>query len=242
MPPKYLNDMVLKQSSRGDDMLDAIWISLKVAAVSMLVILIPGIALGWLLARRRFVGQSFLHSFLYLPMVIPPVVTGYLTLLVFGKQGVIGKWLDRFLGVSLAFDWTGAVLISSIVGLPLLVRSVKLSIEMIDHRFNDASAVLGAGPVRTFYSITLPLAGPGIFAGLILAFARSLGEFGATVIFAGNIPGKTQTIALAVYSMIQTPGGDSAAMQLSAVSVVLAIIAVKTSDYLGRKVQAVGVS
>jgi molybdate transport system permease protein len=223
-------------------MFDAIWISLKVATVSMLVILVPGIILGWLLARRRFAGQSVLHSLLYLPMVIPPVVTGYLTLLVFGRQGWIGQWLDRFCGVSLAFDWTGAVLVSSIVGLPLLVRSVKLSMEMVDRRFNDASAVLGAGPVRTFCSITLPLAGPGIFAGLILAFARSLGEFGATVIFAGNIPGKTQTIALAVYSMIQTPGNDSAAIQLAAISVILAILAVIASDYLGRKMQTAGVN
>lgn len=216
-------------------MLDAVWISLKVAFVSTLVILVPGIALGWLLARRRFAGQSVLHSLLYLPMVVPPVVTGYLTLLVFGRQGWIGQWLDRFFGISLAFDWTGAVLVSSIVSLPLLIRSVKLSMEMIDRRFNDASAVLGAGPVRTFFSITLPLAAPGIFAGLILAFARSLGEFGATVIFAGNIPGKTQTIALAVYSMIQTPGGDNAAMQLAAISVILAILAVMASDYLSRK-------
>jgi molybdate transport system permease protein len=234
--------MGLKQSSREDDMFDAIWISLKVASVSMLVILVPGIALGWLLAKRRFIGQSFLHSLLYLPMVIPPVVTGYLTLLVFGKHGFIGKWLDQYCGISLAFNWTGAVLVSSIVGLPLLVRSVKLSMEMIDRRFNDASSVLGAGPVRTFCSITLPLAGPGIFAGLILAFARSLGEFGATVIFAGNIPGKTQTIALAVYSMIQTPGGDTAAMQLATVSVVLAVLAVITSDYLGRKMQTMGIN
>jgi molybdate transport system permease protein len=223
-------------------MVDAIWISLKIASVSMLVILVPGIILGWLLARQKFIGRSLLHSILYLPMVIPPVVTGYLTLLVFGKHGFIGKWLDRFCGVSLAFDWTGAVLVSSIVGLPLLVRSVKLSMEMIDRRFNDASAVLGAGPVRTFCSVTLPLAGPGIFAGLILAFARSLGEFGATVIFAGNIPGKTQTIALAVYSMIQTPGGDTAAMQLATVSVVLAVLAVIASDYLGRKMQMSGVN
>ncbi|MEJ5259488.1 MAG: molybdate ABC transporter permease subunit [Anaerohalosphaeraceae bacterium] len=222
-------------------MLDAVWISLKVASVSMLVILVPGIALGWLLARRRFAGQSVLHSLLYLPMVIPPVVTGYLTLLVFGRQGWIGKWLDRFWGISLAFDWTGAVLVSSIVSLPLLVRSVKLSVEMIDRRLNDASAVLGATPVRTFCTITLPLAGPGIFAGLILAFARSLGEFGATVIFAGNIPGKTQTIALAVYSMIQTPGGDRAAMQLAAISVILAVLTVIASDYLERKMRAAGV-
>jgi molybdate transport system permease protein len=126
--------------------------------------------------------------------------------------------------------------------MPLLVRSVKLSMEMIDRRFSDASAVLGAGPVRTFYSITLPLAGPGIFAGLILAFARGLGEFGATVIFAGNIPGKTQTIALAVYSMIQTPDGDAAAMRLATISVVLAVLAVIASDYLSRKMQTVGVN
>lgn len=223
-------------------MFDAVWISLKVASVSMLVILVPGIGLGWLLARRRFVGQSLLHSLLYLPMVIPPVVTGYLTLLVFGKHGFIGRLLDHYCGISLAFNWTGAVLVSSIVSMPLLVRSVKLSMEMIDRRFSDASAVLGAGPVRTFYSITLPLAGPGIFAGLILAFARGLGEFGATVIFAGNIPGKTQTIALAVYSMIQTPDGDAAAMRLATVSIVLAVLAVITSDYLSRKMQTVGVN
>lgn len=223
-------------------MLDAVWISLKVASISMLVILVPGIGLGWLLARQRFTGQTLLHSLLYLPMVLPPVVTGYLTLLVFGKQGILGKWLDRYFGISLAFDWTGAVLVSSMVGLPLLVRAVKLSMEMIDRRFNDASAVLGAGPARTFYTITLPLAGPGIFAGLILAFARSLGEFGATIIFAGNIPGKTQTIALAVYSMIQTPGADAAAMHLTLVSVILAVLAVIASDYLSRKMQQVGIN
>jgi molybdate transport system permease protein len=216
-------------------MMQAILISLKVASVSMLVILLPGIGLGWLLARRTFPGRSLLHSLLYLPMVIPPVVTGYLTLLIFGANGPVGQWLERHIGLHLAFDWTGAVLVASIVGLPLLVRSVKLSMETVDHRYGDASAVLGAGPLRTFFTVTLPLASPGILAGAVLAFARSLGEFGATVIFAGNIPGKTQTISLAVYSLLQTPDGDAAAMRLAAVSVLLAVAAVLISDSLSRR-------
>lgn len=215
--------------------MQAVWISLKVASVSMLVILLPGIGLGWLLARRSFPGRSLLHSLLYLPMVIPPVVTGYLTLLIFGARGPIGQWLERYAGLSLAFNWTGAVLVASIVGLPLLVRSVKLSMEMVDRQYGDASAVLGTGPLRTFFTVTLPLAAPGILAGMILAFARSLGEFGATVIFAGNIPGKTQTISLAVYSLLQTPDGDAAALRLAAVSIILAVVAVVVSDGLSRK-------
>ncbi len=218
-------------------MLDALIISLKVASVSSLVILLPGVILGWALARHNFIGCSLVHSLLYLPMVIPPVVTGYLALLIFGTNGIIGKWLDRYLGISLAFNWTGAVLISAIVGLPLLVRSVKLAIEMVDKNLDNAAAVLGAGPLRRFCTISLPLAGPGILAGMILAFARSLGEFGATVIFAGNIPGKTQTVSLAVYSLIQTPGNDSQALHLAAISVLIAVMAVVSSDYLSRKMQ-----
>jgi molybdate transport system permease protein len=218
-------------------MLEAVFISLKVASVSMAVILLPGIGLGWLLARRSFRGKSLLHSLLYLPMVIPPVVTGYLTLMIFGEQGPIGGWLERYAGLHLAFSWTGAVLVASIVGLPLLVRSVKLSMEMVDRRYGDASAVLGASPFRTFFAVTLPLAAPGILAGMILAFARSLGEFGATVIFAGNIPGKTQTISLAVYSLLQTPEGDSAAMRLAAISIILAAAAVIVSDALSRRMR-----
>lgn len=216
----------------------AFLISLKVAATCTLVVAAPGIALGYWLAGKPFRGQSLINALVCVPMVIPPVVTGYLALMLLGKNSVIGHWLDNTFGVSLAFSWFGAVTVSAIMGFPLLVRSVKTAVEMIDYRYRHAANTLGAGPVRAFFTITLPLAGPGILAGLILAFARSLGEFGATAIFAGNIPGKTQTLSLAIYNFTQIPGAESAAMRLVALSVLLSLAAMLGSELLSHKMKA----
>ena len=216
----------------------AFLISLKVAATCTLVVAAPGIALGYWLAGKPFRGQSLINALVCVPMVIPPVVTGYLALMLLGKNSVIGHWLDNTFGVSLAFSWFGAVTVSAIMGFPLLVRSVKTAVEMIDHRYRHAANTLGAGPVRAFFTITLPLAGPGILAGLILAFARSLGEFGATATFAGNIPGKTQTLSLAIYNFTQIPGAESAAMRLVALSVLLSLAAMLGSELLSHKMKA----
>ncbi len=215
------------------------FISLKVAAVCTLVVAVPGILTGYVLARKTFPGRSLLNACVHLPMVIPPVVTGYLALLMLGKNSFIGRWIYETFGISIAFSWTGAVLVSAIMGFPLLVRSVKTAVEMTDNRYSDAANILGAGSVRTFLTITIPLATPGIVAGLILAFARSLGEFGATVTFAGNIPGKTQTLSLAIYNFTQIPGAESAAIRLVAVSVLLSFAAMFASELLYHKMKYV---
>ena len=215
----------------------AILISVKVAATCTLVVAAPGVGLGYVLARKSFRGQSLVNALVCVPMVIPPVVTGYLALVYLGKNSFAGKWLDEIFGFSIAFSWLGAVVVSAIMGFPLLVRSVKAAVEMIDQRYNHAANTLGSGPVRTFFTITLPLAGPGVLAGLILAFARSLGEFGATATFAGNIPGKTQTLSLAIYNFTQIPGGESAAMRLVGVSVLLSFAAMLGSELLSKKMK-----
>lgn len=230
----------IKTSSEGAFSVNewkAFLISLKVAATCTLVVAAPGIGLGYVLARKSFRCQSLVNAVVCVPMVIPPVVTGYLALLYLGKNSFIGKWLDEIFGFSVAFSWVGAVVVSAIMGFPLLVRSVKTAVEMIDQRYNHAANTLGSGPVRTFFTITLPLAGPGVLAGLILAFARSLGEFGATATFAGNIPGKTQTLSLAIYNFTQIPGAESAAMRLVGISVLLSFAAMFGSELLSRKMK-----
>jgi molybdate transport system permease protein len=213
-------------------------ISLKVAFACTLLVAVPGILLGTLLARKRFFGDSLVNAVVHLPLVVPPVVTGYLALVLLGKNSAVGGWLYETCGISFAFSWTGAVLVAAIMGFPLLVRSVKTAVEMIDQRYSYAANTLGAGPARTFFTITLPLAGPGVLAGLILAFTRCLGEFGATAMFAGNIPGKTQTLSLAIYNFTQIPGAESATMRLVGISILLSFVAMLGSEILARRMKS----
>ena len=213
----------------------AIWLSLKVALWCMLAVAVPGVALGWLLARKQFPGRAVVNAIVHAPLVMPPVVVGYLALISLGRSGVIGRFLEETLGIHLAFTWKGAVVVSAIMGLPLMVRSVRLAMELVDRRLESAAAVLGAGPLRVFATVTLPLALPGVLAGLVLAFARSLGEFGATITFAGNIVGQTQTLPLAIFSRTQSPGGDAQALGLAGISLLLALGALAVSELLTRR-------
>jgi molybdate transport system permease protein len=212
-------------------------LSVWVAGFAVAVAAIPGLALGWLLARRSFRGKSALDGLIHAPLVMPPVTTGYLALLLLGRHGPVGTWLYETLGVSLAFSWWAAVVASAVMGFPLIVRSVRLAIESIDRRIEHASSTLGANPVRVFLTVTLPLAVPGIVAGLVLGFARSLGEFGATVTFAGNIEGQTRTLPLAVFTLTQQPGGDQAALQLVGISIALSLGAVIASELLLKRMR-----
>jgi molybdate transport system permease protein len=213
----------------------AMMLSLKVSLWSVIIILIPGIIFGWLLARREFFGKSFLDGIVHLPLVLPPVVTGYLLLLALGKQGVIGHWLEQQFGITLAFNWRGAVVATALMSFPLMVRAVRLSIASIDIKLEQAARSLGAGPFNTFFTITLPLAVPGIITGSILAFARSLGEFGATISFVGNIAGETRTLPLAIYTYTQIPGGEGPAMRLLIISVLLALGALLISGLIEKR-------
>ena len=213
----------------------AVQLSLKVAGVAVLAMLAPGIACGWLLARRRFPGRSLLDAAIHLPLVLPPVVVGYLLLLSVGRRGWLGGWLYEHFGLDLAFTWKAAAIASTVMGFPLLVRAVRIAIEAIDPRLEAAAATLGAGPVRIFCTVTLPLALPGLLAGTVLAFARSLGEFGATIMVAGNIEGVTRTIPLAIFSEVQTPGGDASAMRLVVIAVIVSFVALLVSELLSRR-------
>ncbi len=213
----------------------AVLLSLKVAGVAVVAMLLPGIACGWLLARRRFPGRSLLDAAIHLPLVLPPVVVGYLLLLSIGRRGWLGGWLYEHLGVDLAFTWKAAAIASTVMGFPLLVRSVRLAIESVDPRLETAAATLGAGPARVLLTVTLPLALPGVIAGMVLAFARSLGEFGATIMVAGNIEGVTRTIPLAIFSDVQTPGGDPSAMRLVVIAVIVSFLALMASELLSRR-------
>ncbi len=213
----------------------ALLLSAKVAFGAVAAVALPGLLLGWLLARKNFHGKLLVETLVYAPLVIPPVVTGYLLLVLCGRNGPVGGWLDRTFGWHLIFTWQGAALASALMGLPLMVRSVRLSIELIDRRLEEAASVLGYSPWRVFLCITLPLARSGIIAGLLLAFARSLGEFGATITFAGNIPGVTQTLPLAIYSALQMPGGESAAARLSFLSLLLSLAALGFSEWLAKR-------
>ena len=213
----------------------AIQLSLRVATVATLVATPLGIAVAWLLARREFWGKSALDALIYLPMVLPPVVTGYLLLLTFGRKGLVGGWLADNLGIVFAFRWTGAALACGIMAFPLLVRPIRLSIEAVDRKLEQAASTLGAAPWRVFLSVTLPLALPGIVAGMVLGFAKAIGEFGATITFVSNIPGETQTISAAIYSLTQTPNGDAAALRLVFVSIAIAMAALIASEILARR-------
>lgn len=214
--------------------LAVIGLSLKVATVAVLASLPFGIAMGWLLARKRFPGKALLDALVHLPLVLPPVVIGYMLLVSFGNQGMFGKAFAA-VGIEFAFRWTGAALACALMGLPLLVRAIRLSIEATDRRLEQAAATLGAPPWRVFLGITLPLAWPGIVAGAILAFAKSLGEFGATITFVSSIPGETRTIASEIWTLMQSPGGEAAIWRLAAVSVALSLGALLISEWLVRR-------
>ncbi|MGE0876849.1 MAG: molybdate ABC transporter permease subunit [Burkholderiales bacterium] len=215
--------------------LEALRLSLKVAAVSVLASLPIGFALAWLLARYRFPGKSLLDALIHLPLVLPPVVIGYLLLVLFGRRGPIGQWLEETFGIVFAFRWTGAALACAIMGLPLLVRAIRQSLEAVDRRLEAAAATLGAGRWWVLASVTVPLSLPGILTGMLLSFARSLGEFGATITFVSNIPGETQTLPLAIYGYTQVPGGDAQAMRLCIVAVLLSLAALLLSEVLVRR-------
>jgi molybdate transport system permease protein len=224
--------------SLSPDEWSALWISAKVALCCTLLCCPFGVLAGWLLAKREFRGKSLLDAFIYLPMVLPPVVPGYLLLVLFGSQGPIGHWLFEHLGIRLAFNWKGAVLASAVIAFPLMVQSVRLSIRLVDSRLEQAASSLGAAPWRVFFSVTLPLAVPGVVAGSILSFSRSLGEFGATMAFVGNIPGETRTIPLAIYSYTHLPGGEGPASRLIVLSVLLAFTSMLVANAITRRSEA----
>lgn len=210
-------------------------LSLQVSGAAILCALPIAFALAWLLARARFPGKVLLDALVHLPLVLPPVVTGWLLLLAFGANGPAGRWLEDAFGLTFMFRWTGAALAAAIMALPLMVRAMRLSIEAIDRRLEDAARTLGAGPWRCFFEVSLPLAAPGVLAALVLGFARSIGEFGATITFVSNIPGETQTLPLAIYSALQVPGGEAAVARLAIVSVLLSLAALVASELLARR-------
>lgn len=214
---------------------DVLGLSLRVAFWSVLISLPPAVAVAMLLARGRFPGKTLFDAFVHLPLVLPPVVVGFLLLLLFGRQGPLGAWLDDWFGLVIAFKWTGAALAAAIMGFPLMVRAIRLSLESIDLKLEAAARTLGADAMRVFLTVTLPLALPGILTGMLLSFARSLGEFGATITFVSNIPGETQTLPLAIYGYTQTPGGDLQALRLSLIAVLLSLAALFISELLVRR-------
>ncbi|MDE9454949.1 molybdate ABC transporter permease subunit [Xenorhabdus bovienii] len=212
----------------------AILLSLKISGISVLFSLPLGILMAWVLARCQFLGKSLLDSIIHLPLVLPPVVVGYLLLLSMGRRGVIGEFLYDWFGVSFAFSWTGAALASAVVAFPLMVRAIRLALESIDRRLEQAARTLGASSLKVFFTITLPLSLPGVIVGAVLAFARSLGEFGATITFVSNIPGETRTIPLAMYTLIETPDAETAAARLCVIAIVLALVSLMLSEWLTR--------
>jgi molybdate transport system permease protein len=212
-------------------------LSLKVGGVAMAAVLPLAFALAWLLARGRFPGKLLLDALVHLPLVVPPVVTGWLLLLAFGPNGPLGSLLEHWFGVTVLFRWTGAAIAAAIMALPLMVRAMRLSIEAVDRRLESAARTLGAGPWRVFWTLTLPLSLPGILAGAVLGFARSIGEFGATITFVSNVPGETQTLPLAIYSALQQPGAEATVWRLSAMSVALSLAALLISELLTRRVR-----
>jgi molybdate transport system permease protein len=216
----------------------AVQLSLRIALVATVVALPFGVAIAYVLARKDFWGKSLLDALVHLPLVLPPVVTGYLLLITLGRRAPVGSWLADHLGIVFSFRWTGAALACGVMAFPLVVRPIRLSIEAIDRRLEDASRTLGANGLWVFLTITLPLALPGIIAGAMLGFAKALGEFGATITFVSNIPGETQTISAAIYTLTQVPDGDRAAMQLVLVSIVISVAALVASEWLARRAQA----
>ena len=221
--------------SMSDTELGIIVLSLKVAFFSVALSLPVAILVAHALARFDFPGKTLLDAVIHLPLVLPPVVVGFALLLLFGKHGPIGAWLNEWFGIVVAFRWTGAALASAIMGFPLMVRAIRLSISSIDERLETVARTLGGSRIWVFLSITLPLALPGLITGVLLSFARSLGEFGATITFVSNIPGETETLPLAIYTFVQSPGGDAQAIRLSLIAVVLSIAALITSEWLTRR-------
>ena len=212
----------------------AVELSLRIAVVATLVSLPFGIAIAWLLARKDFWGKALLDGVVHLPLVLPPVVTGYLLLITFGRKGLVGSFLAD-LGIVFSFRWTGAALACGVMAFPLLVRAIRLSFEAIDRRLEDAASTLGASGPWVFLTVTLPLALPGVIAGMVLAFAKALGEFGATITFVSNIPGETQTLSAAIYTFTQIPNGDAAAMRLVIIAIVIALAALVASEWFARR-------
>lgn len=210
----------------------AVELSLKVSVAAVVCSLPLGILTAWILVRFRFPGKSLLDSIIHLPLVLPPVVIGYLLLVGMGRRGVIGAWLYDWFGFSFSFSWRGAALASAIVAFPLMVRAIRLSLEAVDTRLEQAARTLGASPWRVFFTITLPLSFPGIVVGTVLAFARSLGEFGATITFVSNIPGETRTIPLAMYTLIETPGAEADAARLCVIAIALSLVSLLLSEWL----------
>jgi molybdate transport system permease protein len=217
---------------------EAILLSLKVAGIGTLCSLPPGLLVALVLARARFPGKVILDALVHLPLVLPPVVTGYLLLLGFGRRGPIGAFLEESFGIVFSFRWTGAALAAAVMGFPLMVRAMRLSVEAVDRRLEDASLTLGVGPLLTFVLVTLPLALPGIIAGAVLAFAKGLGEFGATITFVSNIPGETRTLPTAIYGFTQVPGGEAGVLRLAAVSIAISLGALILSELLSRRLAA----
>ena len=216
--------------------ISALELSLRVALVSVVGSLPFGFAAAWLLARCKFPGKSLADGLIHLPLVLPPVVVGYALLVLFGRRGAIGAWLYDSFGIVLAFDWKGAALASAVMAFPLMVRAIRLSLEAVDRRLEAAARTLGAGRMRVFITVTIPLTAPGLLTGAILAFARSVGEFGATITFVSNIPEATQTLPLALYSLVQQPGGEAAAGRLTAIAVVVSLLALLVSEMLARRI------
>lgn len=217
------------------DEVTAVRLSLKVALWAMLCSLPVGVAVAYVLARYDFWGKALLNGLVHLPLILPPVVTGYILLLLFGRQGAIGGFLDQYFGLVFAFRWTGAALACAVMGFPLMVRAIRLSIEAVDSRLEQAAGTLGANPAMVFLTVTLPLILPGVIAGMILSFAKAMGEFGATITFVSNIPGETQTLPTAIYVFTQVPGGDAGALRLTLVSVAISMAALLASELLARK-------
>ncbi|HSR71425.1 MAG TPA: molybdate ABC transporter permease subunit [Kiloniellales bacterium] len=216
---------------------EALGLSLRVALWSVATSLPLGLLVAWLLARRDFLGKSALNAVVHLPLVLPPVVVGYLLLVLLGREGPLGRLLLHLFGVTLPFTWQGAALAAAVMAFPLMVRAMRLSLEAVDRRLEAAARTLGARPWTVFLTVTLPLMAPGILVGALLAFARSLGEFGATITFAANIPGETRTLPLALYTLVQTPGGEAGAYRLAGLSVLLALAALGASELLARRLR-----
>jgi molybdate transport system permease protein len=217
--------------------LDALSLSLSIAARSVLFNLPFAIAVAWLLTRTRFAGRTLFDAFVHLPLVLPPVVVGYLLLVLFGIRGPVGGWLHEHFGLQLAFTSTGAALATAVMSFPLVVRSIRISLDTLDPGLEDAARTLGAGPLDRFFSITLPLIAPGILAGAVTAFAAGLGEFGAVITFASNIPGETRTLPLALYTALQTPDGDSMAARLALMSFSLGLTGLLVSEFIARRLR-----
>ena len=221
--------------SSSTDLASIVGLSLAVATLAMAIAFPLAFAAAWVLARTRLPGRGLLQALVTMPLVLPPVVTGYFLLLAFGTRGPLGGWLKDWFGIEIAFRWTGAAAAAAVMALPLLVRPIRQALESMDRGLEEAACTLGASPLRVFLTVTVPLVAPGMVSGLLLGFAKALGEFGATITFVSNIPGETQTLSLAIYALLQTPSGDAAALSLIAVSVVLAVGATLASEWLGRR-------